>query len=195
MQCKEALNKLNSLWLRFKAWTIRHRLQYPKPRFWTACSLSGFLLWFCFCLPDPLFDTPYSTVIEDRDGNFLSARIAADNQWRFPLTDSVPAKFKESIRCFEDEYFYCHLGINPVSMGRALKQNIESKRIVSGGSTISMQVIRLSRGNQSRSVWNKLYEMLLALRLELRYSKDEIMNLYAAHAPFGGNVVGLEALL
>jgi penicillin-binding protein 1C len=78
-------------------------------------------------------------------------------------------------------------------MGRAFKQNIKRGHIVSGGSTISMQVIRLYRKNASRTVWNKFYEMLLAVRLECAYSKEEIMNLYASHAPFGGNVVGLEA--
>jgi penicillin-binding protein 1C len=150
-------------------------------------------VWFYFCLPNPLFSVPYSTILQDRNGVLLSARIAADNQWRFPLNDSVPLKFKEALRYFEDEYFYQHPGINPVSMGRALRQNIKHKKTISGGSTLSMQVIRLSRDNPNRSLASKVYEMLLALRLELRYSKDEIMNLYAAHAPFGGNVVGLDA--
>ncbi len=193
MQIQPIINKITPYWRRFRAWYIRHRLQYPKPRFWMLCGVFIFGVWFYFCLPNPLFKAPYSTIVEDRNGNFLSARIAADNQWRFPLSDSVPTKFKESICCFEDEYFYYHLGINPVSMARAMKQNFSRGRVVSGGSTISMQVIRLSRGDQNRSIWNKLYEIILAVRLELRYSKAEIMNLYAAHAPFGGNVVGLEA--
>ncbi|HRZ96299.1 MAG TPA: transglycosylase domain-containing protein, partial [Paludibacter sp.] len=123
----------------------------------------------------------------------MSARIASDYQWRFPQTDSVPYKFRESLRLFEDEYFYYHPGINPVSMGRALWQNIKKRRVVSGGSTISMQVVRLSQLNQNRTVFRKLYEMILTLRLELGYSKREILNLYASHAPYGGNVVGLEA--
>lgn len=144
-------------------------------------------------MPRPLFQSVYSTVLEDEKGNFLSARIASDYQWRFPQSDSVPYKFRECIRCFEDEYFPYHPGINPVSMARAMRQNIRKGRVVSGGSTISMQVIRLSRNGDSRSIFVKLYEMLLAVRLELGYSKDEILNLYASHAPFGGNVVGLEA--
>lgn len=144
-------------------------------------------------MPNPLFKDSYSTVIEDANGNFLSARIAKDYQWRFPESDSVPLKFKQSIRCFEDEYFYYHLGINPVSIFRAFKQNIIKGKVTSGGSTLSMQVIRLSRNSQNRTVFTKIYEMILAFRLELQYSKEEIMSLYASHAPFGGNIVGLEA--
>jgi len=152
-----------------------------------------FIIWFYFSLPKPLFKTSYSTIIEDRKGNFLSARIAPDFQWRFPLSDSVPEKFSESIRCFEDEYFRYHIGINPVSMVRAFWQNIRYRKVISGGSTLSMQVVRLSREARSRTILTKIYEMILAVRLEMAYSKDEIMNFYASHAPFGGNVVGLEA--
>lgn len=196
-QCKHTLNKILSAITfginRFFIWCKSHKFTYRHPQFWISCVAFVFCVWFYFCLPRPLFSVPYSTVLQDRNGTLLSARIAADNQWRFPLNDSVPLKFKEALRYFEDEYFYRHPGINPVSMGRALRQNIKQRRTVSGGSTISMQVIRLSRNNPIRSVWSKLYEVVLALRLELRYSKDEIMNLYAAHAPFGGNVVGLDA--
>ncbi len=184
---------INSITNHCLVWCKSHKFTYHYPRFWISCVMFIVLVWFYFCLPRPLFSVPYSTVLQDRNGTLLSARIAADNQWRFPLNDSVPLKFKEALRYFEDEYFYRHPGINPVSMGRALRQNIKHGRTVSGGSTISMQVIRLSRDNPSRSLASKFYEMLLALRLELRYSKDEIMNLYAAHAPFGGNVVGLDA--
>lgn len=157
------------------------------------CVCLVFIVWFYFSLPKPLFQSSYSTVIEDVNGNFLSAKIASDYQWRFPQSDTIPYKFKESIRCFEDEYFYYHFGVNPVSLFRAIRQNITHKRIFSGGSTLSMQVIRLSRGNKERNIFNKLYEMILAIRLEMGYSKNEIINLYASHAPFGGNVVGLEA--
>ncbi|PEC35749.1 penicillin-binding protein 1C, partial [Bacillus toyonensis] len=78
------------------------------------------------------------------------------------------------------------------AMTRAMRQNFKAKSIVSGGSTITMQVIRLSR-RESRTLWQKLIEVLLALRLELSYSKKEILKLYAGNAPFGSNVVGLDA--
>jgi penicillin-binding protein 1C len=146
-----------------------------------------------YCLPEDLFDDPYSTVLEDRNGTLLSATIAEDGQWRFPVNNDVPAKFTEALLAYEDKRFRNHPGVDILSLGRALRQNIKAGRVISGGSTISMQVIRLSRKNKSRSVFEKAIEIVLATRLELRFTKEEILNLYASHAPFGGNVVGLEA--
>lgn len=151
-----------------------------------------FSIFYYFSLSLPLFDTPYATVLKDAQGDVLSASIADDGQWRFPPVDSVSDKFRQAILHFEDQYFYQHPGFNPVSLLRATYQNIKAGRIVSGGSTLTMQVIRLSRG-EDRTVWEKLQEIALATRLELALSKDEILMLYAAHAPFGGNVVGLDA--
>ena len=150
------------------------------------------LLGYMFCLPKDLFTTPYSTVVLDREGELLGARTATDGQWRFPTQKVVPEKFKEAIITFEDQYFFYHIGVNPISISRALWQNIKQKRIVSGGSTITMQVIRLSR-NKPRTLKEKIIEALLATRLELRYSKKEILAFYSSHAPFGGNVVGVSA--
>ncbi len=150
-------------------------------------------VWFYFCLPEPLFKVPYSTVLNDTNGSLLGATTALDEQWRFPVADSVPHKYEQSILQFEDAHFYHHPGVNPVSLAKAFYQNIKSGKVVRGGSTISMQVIRLSRQGKARTYLEKLYECILAIRLELRYSKQEILALYAAHAPFGGNVVGLEA--
>ncbi|MCV9388439.1 penicillin-binding protein 1C [Reichenbachiella ulvae] len=144
-------------------------------------------------LPSPVFETPYATTLETRDGHLLGAMIAEDGQWRFPKQDSVPARFAVAIRMFEDEYFPYHFGVNPVSVFKALLTNWEEGRIVRGGSTLSMQVIRLSRNNPPRTLWEKLWETWLVLKLELLYSKSEILDMYAGHAPFGGNVVGLEA--
>ena len=150
------------------------------------------VLYF-FCLPSPLFEDPYSTVLESRDGQLLSASIARDGQWRFPEVQHVSEKFATAIITYEDKRFRSHPGVDPLSLVRAMRQNIRHGRVVSGGSTLSMQVIRLSRKGQSRSVLEKLIEVVMATRLTLRYSKDEVLALYAAHAPFGGNVVGLEA--
>lgn len=143
-------------------------------------------------LPDSLFSVGYSTVLESRDQQLMGALIADDGQWRFPAPDSVPYRFRQSIIHFEDKNFYHHPGIDFLAFGRAFWQNLRSWQIVSGGSTITMQVVRLSR-NESRTIWEKALEILWATRLEFKYNKDEILNLYAAHAPFGGNVVGLEA--
>ena len=151
------------------------------------------LLVIFFIVPKPLFNSPYSTILESHSGKLLGARIAADGQWRFPESDSIPIKYEKCLLNFEDKYFYCHPGINPVSLLRALLQNIKANRIVSGGSTITMQVCRMARKQKSRSLKNKVIEILWAINLELRFSKKEILNLYASHAPFGGNVVGLDA--
>ncbi|MCD6067186.1 MAG: penicillin-binding protein [Bacteroidetes bacterium] len=123
----------------------------------------------------------------------MAARIAQDNQWRFPAPEKIPAKFIVSLIAFEDKNFYVHPGIDLPATSRALYQNIRLGKVVSGGSTLTMQVIRLARKNRKRSVFEKMIEMIWALRLDLSYSKEEILQLYATHAPFGGNIVGLEA--
>ncbi|MGV8091775.1 MAG: penicillin-binding protein 1C [Mangrovibacterium sp.] len=151
------------------------------------------LVYWWFSLPEPLFKDPTSTVIESREGVLLGAHIAGDGQWRFPDTDTVPEKYKACVLAFEDQYFYWHPGVNLLSLGRAFMQNIKSGQVVSGGSTITMQLIRLSRKGKPRTVWQKLLEMSLAVRAELSYSKEELLTLYASHAPFGSNVVGLDA--
>ena len=151
------------------------------------------LVGYYFALPKRLFNEPYSTVLQSSDGQLMSAAIASDGQWRFPPEDSIPGKFADALIVFEDKRFRHHPGIDPFSIARAMRQNVATGKIVSGGSTITMQVIRLSRRGESRSFLEKMIEVILATRLELRYNKDEIMALYAAHAPFGGNVVGIEA--
>lgn len=145
------------------------------------------------CLPKPLFKDSYSVILNDNEGNLLSAKIASDGQWRFLESSRLNSKFVYSILAFEDEYFFNHPGVNPVSVWRAILQNKRAGKIVSGGSTITMQLTRLMRKNQRRTYYEKLIELILALRLELTYSKAEILKLYSSHAPFGTNVVGVEA--
>lgn len=151
------------------------------------------LLFYVFCLPKDLFKKPTSTVITSNDGNLLGALIADDGQWRFPHNDTVPQKFKICLLQFEDEHFYKHFGFNPVSIVKAIKQNFEAGRVVRGGSTLTQQVIRLSRDNKSRTYFEKIIELILATRLEFRVSKEEILAYWSSNAPFGGNVVGLDA--
>lgn len=156
-------------------------------------SAAVLLLLWLLCLPRDLFKgTPYSTVVVDKSGELLGARISEDGQWRFPPCDTVPDKYATALIQFEDRGFRHHPGVSLKAISRALVQNIKGGHTVSGASTISMQVIRLSRLRE-RTVWQKIIEMFLATRLEARYTKDEILALYASHAPFGGNVVGIEA--
>jgi len=155
-------------------------------------GLLTLLLFYAFYLPEQLFNKPTATVIESTEGELLGAQIASDGQWRFPKCDSVPEKFKHCIIQFEDAHFYQHPGFNPISIVKALKSNISKRNIVRGGSTITQQVIRLSRNGKSRTYLEKLKELILATRLEINYSKNEILNYYASNAPFGGNVVGID---
>lgn len=159
-----------------------------------AVALLAFiLLAFYSCLPSPLFRTPTCTVVLDREGRLLSATIADDGQYRFPCSGRVPERFAQCICTYEDRYFRYHIGINPISVVNALRTNISQRRVVRGASTITMQVARLMHGEAPRTWGNKLQEVIWALRLEASYSKDAILALYAANAPFGGNVVGLDA--
>ena len=153
------------------------------------CILAFLVTGYIFCLPRHLFHVPYSTVVTDRNEELLGARIASDGQWRFPPRNTTPEKIKECLITFEDKHFYHHWGVNPFAIGRAFYQNVKNKRIVSGGSTLTMQTIRLAR-NESRTFREKLIEMIWATRLEFRASKEEILSMYISHAPFGGNVVG-----
>lgn len=148
---------------------------------------------FYFCLPSKLFNEPYSKVLCARDGELLTASIASDGQWRFPQSDKISSKFTTALIAYEDRRFPHHYGVDALALARAVMQNLRAGKIVSGGSTISMQVIRLSRKGRARTMLEKCLEITLALRLELTHSKSDILRLYSSHAPFGGNVVGLEA--
>ena len=164
-----------------------------KRRWWIIGTVAALFLAWLLCLPRNLFKgTVYSTVVESAEGELLGARIAGDGQWRFPPSTEVPERFATALVQFEDKRFWWHPGIDLLAIGRAFKDNIKEGHTVSGGSTITMQVIRLSRGKE-RTIWQKMIEAVQATRLEMRYSKKKILALYASHAPFGGNVVGLEA--
>ncbi len=164
---------------------IKHKIK--------SILLFVFLIWYWLWLPSKLFNSPNSTVLVDANNQLIAAQIAADGQWRFPQIDSVPVKFKKCIVTFEDEYFYKHPGFNPISILKSIKRNASSNKIKSGGSTITMQVARMMRHNQYRSYLQKIIEITLAVRIELSYKKNSILAIYASNAPFGSNVVGLQA--
>jgi penicillin-binding protein 1C len=180
------------------------RLRLRRPRVLAAAGLVLLLaaIGFGRMLPSPLFDEPLASVLVARDGTLLSARIASDGQWRFPPLTQVPAKYRLAVLTYEDKRFEHHFGVDLLALARALRSNLTQGRTVSGASTITMQVARLARAaaepepqvpHERRGYGEKLLETLLALRLELAFSKEAILALYASHAPFGGNVVGLEA--
>jgi penicillin-binding protein 1C len=152
---------------------------------------------FWWMLPRPLFREPLSAILLARDGSLLGARIADDGQWRFPELAIVPERFAQALIHYEDRRFQRHPGVDPLAMVRALRSNWQAGRVVSGASTLTMQLARLVKQQgstrRSRSYLGKAVQTLLALRLECSYSKRELLALYASHAPFGGNVVGLDA--
>lgn len=141
----------------------------------------------------PRFAGGYSTVLYDRNGVLLGAAAASDGQWRFPPAPELPDRYVRALVAFEDRRFFGHAGFDPRALARALVSNLRAGRIVSGGSTLSMQAARMARGNRPRTLGQKALELLYALRLEALRDKRGILALYAAHAPFGGNVVGLSA--
>ena len=184
-------------------WAFRRDPRRQRVAVLGVFAVSLLVAWLS-CLPRELFpEVPYSTVVLSREGELLGARTASDGQWRFPPTDSLPGRYALCLTQFEDRRFYSHHGVDLPAIVRAASQNLRAGHTVSGGSTITMQVIRLSRASSSRkggsgtlpqrSLSEKIIEAILATRLELRCSKNEILALYAAHAPFGGNTVGLEA--
>lgn len=161
------------------------------------CAL---ILWICLMhlwIPKTLISKPYSTLLYTTETSgrevLLGARIASDGQWRFPSGSEVPEKFAVCLTQYEDKRFWHHPGVDPFALMRAVQLNLTQSRVVSGGSTLTMQLARIARGNQSRTVGQKVIEMLWALYLECSYSKEEILRMYASNAPFGGNVVGIEA--
>ena len=142
--------------------------------------------------PRTLFPEACSTLLYSSDGQLLGARIAPDGQWRFPPADSLPGKFVTCLLTYEDKRFFRHPGVDPVAIVRAMRINLSRGKVVSGGSTITMQLARIARGNRDRTLYEKMVETGYALLLETAFDKHQILNLYASHAPFGGNVIGIE---
>jgi len=189
--CNSILNKNTLNTTNKENIMARINVKTKKKLIFFCLILTPFLL-FWFCLPDPLFRTVYSTTVYDRNGQLLGARVSKNGEWQFPPTNELSNKYVTCLIAYEDRHFYKHLGVNPVSLFRALKQNIKAKKVVSGGSTITMQTIRMAR-NQNRNLFQKFVEIVMATRLELTYKKTSILSMYASHAPFGSNVMGIDA--
>ena len=139
-------------------------------------------------------DLTYSTLVTDRDGRLLRPFITRDGYWRLPVTsDDVDPRFLAMLLAYEDKRFYEHHGVDPRALVRAAWQAVTHGHVVSGGSTLTMQVARLLEPRPERSFTDKLAEMVRAVQLERRLSKKQILDLYLALAPYGGNVEGTRA--
>ena len=133
----------------------------------------------------------YSYVALDSKEEVLISKIAKDGQWRFPISNVPDSNYIASLLEFEDKRFFYHLGVDPLAILRAIKQNIAKSRVVSGGSTITMQLSRMVLKHKTRSIFAKLSEMIVAIGLEFRFSKSQILKLYSIYASYGGNIVGI----
>ena len=148
----------------------------------------------CFPLPKEKLHSPSSTVVLDRNGEWLRAFTSPDEMWRLSETslDAISPRFQTAMLTYEDRWFYHHWGINPVSLAGAAVDNFNAGEIVRGGSTITMQLARLM-APKDRTIPNKLIEMFRAIQLELTYTKSEILTYYFNMLPYGGNIVGSTA--
>lgn len=144
-------------------------------------------------LPLDALDRPSSTLVFDRNGRLMQAFISSDDMWRIktPLNQISPY-LQQSLLGIEDRSFYWHPGVNPLALVRAIRQNIAAGRIVSGGSTLTMQIARLMEPKR-RTLGAKVWEVLRAFQLELRYSKRRLLEIYYNIAPYGGNIEGAAA--
>src|SRR5262245_46233819 len=146
-----------------------------------------------FPLPEPGRDSPYATVVVARDGTPLRAFPGEDHVWRHPVSlKDISSLYLEALVAYEDKAFRWHPGVNPFALARAGWQRLVHGRIVSGGSTITMQVARIL-DPMPRTIGGKLIQIARALQLEWHYSKDEILELYMNYAPMGGVLEGVEA--
>jgi len=157
---------------------------------------SAFAAWVVSLGPLPLAQAgQVSTTIVDRNGKLLRAYAMADGRWRLPVDAkaSVDPGYLRLLLAYEDRRFLSHRGVDPLALGRAALQLVTRGHIVSGGSTITMQLARLLEPRRARSIHAKLRQMVRALEIERQLNKDEILDLYLTLAPYGGNLEGIRA--
>ena len=152
--------------------------------------------WIVSLGPLPLTNArEVSTTVLDRNGKLLRAFAMADGRWRLPVDAStdVDPGYLNLLLGYEDQRFYSHIGVDPLALGRAALQLLTRGHIISGGSTITMQLARLIEPRQRRSIYAKLHQMVRAFQLEYELPKSQILDLYLTLAPFGGNLEGIRA--
>ena len=157
---------------------------------------AAFAGWVVSLGPLPLEQArQVSTSVVDRNGKLLRAYAMADGRWRLPVDakTAVDPGYLKLLLAYEDRRFRSHAGVDPLALGRAAFQLVTRGHIVSGGSTITMQLARLMEPRRERSVYAKLRQMVRAIEIERQLSKDQILDLYLALAPFGGNLEGVRA--
>jgi penicillin-binding protein 1C len=151
--------------------------------------------WIVSLGPAPLGrDLEFSTLVVDREGRLLRPYATSEGRWRLPtMLDAVDPRFIDALIAYEDKRFRSHRGVDVLALGRAAWQFATSGRIVSGGSTLTMQVARLLEPRTERSMLAKLRQIVRAIEIERALSKNEILALYLSLAPYGGNLEGIRA--
>ena len=135
-----------------------------------------------------------STVVLDREERLLRPFASEDGRWRLPIaTSDVDPRYLAMLEAYEDARFRKHQGVDLLALGRALGQLATHGRVISGGSTLTMQVARLLEPREERSLAAKLRQVVRAVQLERKLSKAEILTLYLSLAPYGGNLEGARA--
>src|SRR6188768_1252191 len=172
--------------------TKEHMTRFFK-RFGLAV-LSLFILFLLLNLLFPLKDkVEYSTIITDKNGEVINAYLTKDQKWRMKTElNEISPLLRKTIIAKEDKYFYSHPGINPVAIVKAFLKNVFRMKTTSGASTITMQVARALE-HRKRNIGRKIIETFRAFQLELKYSKDEILQMYLNLVPYGGNIEGVKS--
>jgi penicillin-binding protein 1C len=155
----------------------------------------AFAAWVHSLGPIPLGENiELSAVVVDRNGQLLRPYATVDGRWRLPATlKDVDPRYLDLLIAYEDKRFYSHHGVDPLAVARAAFQLVTHGRIVSGGSTITMQVARLLEPRTDRTFVAKLRQTVRAIQLERKLSKNDILTLYLSLAPYGGNLEGVRA--
>jgi penicillin-binding protein 1C len=158
-------------------------------------SIIVFVIWFSAYIyaPHLIIDLQFSPVLYSKEGKLLAAKVSEDGQWRFPPVDSLSYQYINCLKAFEDKRFDSHIGFDPIAFFRAILSNVKARKVNSGGSTITMQFARLLLGNPPRTLFNKIKETWIAIGIESNFTKDQILRYYSSVAPYGGNVVGIQA--
>src|SRR4030095_3662604 len=155
-----------------------------------AAIVLFFILSWIFPLPDKV---EYSTIITDNKGEVINAYLTKDQKWRMKTElNEISPLLRKTIIAKEDKYFYSHPGINAVAIARAFFRNISQMKTISEASTITMQVARALE-HRKRNIASKTIEMFRAFQLEIKYSKDEILQMYFNLVPYGGNIEGVKS--
>ena len=158
-------------------------------------AVAGGAWWVRTLGPVPgLADVELSAQVLDRNGHLLRAYATTEGRWRLPATvNEVDPRFVEMLQTYEDRRFQKHWGVDPLAMMRAAVQFISNGRVISGGSTLTMQVARLLEPRDQRTLGAKLRQIVRAIEIERNLSKDEVLALYLTLAPYGGNLEGIRA--